>query len=648
MPDSSLVPVNKSPQAAPRSNSVATGTGESNSYRDYTYAKGILTKLMGRFQTQASDVEKDRNFRWLRDVDGHRLRSMGILKAGEGFYPYRVADNKIRREQPQYLEFLTQSRRSAIFELPDGSSFQDSELLENDFTNRFRFTEWSTPFIRWIDGQQAHGWDFLELVFDPSKPGHFAFEHLGNEFLGLDQRAESLEAQEMLPRAVNVTPYQLDLFVKTAGFNEQYVRKLVDSYPEKDGLVPRLGTTKIYKVFFKEDGIVWVGWFHQSADGWLKDPSPLFLGRRDTEKPMIDSGELDALGNPVMIYPPLYETEYPFVLLKYIESEDPRICFTKGRIRLDESTQEAVTVLNSSLVNKARRASFLQASPAPGPNGAGVNAAPKQTDTPIQDGTIWNSPMDFTYLPAPTIGEMGIIERQLTLSFNADAQVNYAALNREDTEKTATEIMAAKEESNKLSGVQITLLSNAIRIACTKAFAIYQNRVAQGAINVSARVFELLVEVLPGGGIRCKKYTLKSSGDIDVVKRAETLQKRKDFWPLIVQLVELGPALQSSPLALEYVKDLLRETFPEDGQRYVEALKTQSTQVEVVTKMAALLKSLVTDPAGNIEPAFADQSMQIQQLLQQASMLVGMTQQPGNKPNAQNNPGNRAPAQLAP
>ena len=493
---------------------------------DFSFARGPLNQIITAHDKVKQSCLFNRQLRYSRDIDGTTLRRGGQIRIDEGYYPIRLIDSKIRKEQPPYYNYITKSRRSAIFSNVDGTAFPGSDLLEAAFTNTVRFQGWETPFFRWIDGTQAHGYDILEVVFDPSMPGHFGFEHVGKENLCLPEDAESLQAQEILARRVNLTAYQLRQMVKTSGFDSSQVESVIKANPDKQSQY-HLNTVEIYKVMFRKDDVIKVAWYYRTCTDWLKKPEPLFLGRGDVTKPKQLSGEMDELGNPIMEYPPIPEVEYPYVLFRYVESEDPKIHQLQGRARTDETYQEAATILHSAFVNQSARAANMIASPVAMPGNVAPSSAPKQLEAPLKNGSIFDRPMKFDYMPSPPLSNIQAINNILQISYQEDSQVNYAAQNREDTEKTATELLTAREESDKLSSIQVMTLSIAIREVMSKAWKIYQNRVAQGLITISQQLIPLFytqnspVALGQEGTIVLAIYSIKSSGDVDVVQKAE-------------------------------------------------------------------------------------------------------------------------------
>src|SRR5204862_6583179 len=133
------------------------------------------------------------------------------------------------------------------------------------------------------------------------------------------------------------------------------------------------------------------------TSAWLKTPMKLFLGRRDSNSPPVldqDTSQPD--------FPSVDETLYPFYMLPYVESENPKITQLTGRAFLDWPAQEAASAILSGIVNGTMRASNVYAAPdLPAGTPLTDTAPPKQTDTKIKHGKLFDRPVKFFHTDYP-------------------------------------------------------------------------------------------------------------------------------------------------------------------------------------------------------------------------------------------------------
>lgn len=611
-------------------------------YLDFSTAKGHYNRLIDAWGEINTTTDRNRALRYHKAADSKALRDQGILKADEMYNPLRIIDTNIRREQPQFINYLTQSRRSIIFAPETEETVDGLEKLEADFTKKARYLGWEIPFIRAIDGAQTHGWDSVELIYDPNYPGNFCFHHVGHGNLIFALDCEDINFQELILRKERLTSSQLENFVATKGWNKSEVDNLIEN-SRKDSVAGAEVNCDIYKVFFKRDGVIMTSWMSPSCNEYFVEPRPLFLGVRDTEQQPVDNGygEQD--------YPKVEETEYPFTIFKYIESEDPYITNLVGRVNLDESVQEGASAMSSGLINGILRASNIYASPRANNLNQNPNAAPSVLPVVLRSGSIYDQPLDFWHLPYPDPSVIQAIQAVVTQNQQEQSQVNFSVLNRKDSGKTATEVQAATSKASELSSVQIILISIFIRQAYAKAWRVYQSRVLQQKIRVSQILLPLFGDFtenpimgpptidpntfmqIPGPQIDSyvtavpKSYIIKSSGDVDVVQRAENLNRKMQAWPV----------LANTTIAQEFLKDILRLAFPEDAARYIAAMEQAQMSAEnqlktMLAQVSNVLRVITTDPqTGQVKPEYAAQAQELERL---AANVQGVLAQQQGQP----------------
>lgn len=591
-------------------------SADGHDYYDYQKASGVYDKLIDSSQWLNTMVERERALRYVKDAESITLREKGILKADEVYIPNRLIDQNIRAEQPALVKYLTQSQRSIIFESSDGIPVDGKEKLENDFTLKARYLKWEIPWIQCFDGCQAHGKDSVEVLFDPRKPGNFCIEHIGPNRLIFSKDSEDIQNQEVLLIEKVMTSNQLR---SMDGFNQEQVTKLINSNQTEAG--QQDCNNRVYKCYFKQEGIVHVGWYGKNLDGYLKNPEPFWLGKRDFTKPKVL-----AEGDTVPDFPPIYEEEFRIYMLPYVVNNDPRIIELPGRCKLDEPYQEGSSALQSAMVNGAVRASNVMMAPKQNNLNIPPNDAPSMTDKVVGNGRVWNQAMDMFHTPYPADSLVQFLNALVTQNKQEQGSgISFATMNRKDSGKTATEINAALETSQELGSVQVILLSVFIREVYACCWEIYQNRVLQGKIPIKNPD----VLILFGENIQADErgyvtvctaateYLIKSSGDVDVVQRQAHLQKLMQGWEVFGK----------TAIAPEFLKDIIRYAFPEDATKYINILDTgvanqADALKQLLLKVANVLKTFVTNPAGAqqemMQPGMMEQMVSLAQQVQAA------------------------------
>jgi hypothetical protein len=274
-----------------------------------------------------------------------------------------------------------------------------------------------------------------------------------------------------------------------------------------------------------------------------------------------------------------YETDYPYVIFPYLVSENDTISQLKGRVYLDQDTQEAATSLMSSFCTAHRRAAGMYFS--------------KDTDDPNSDlmmqknsyfkqGCIIPAKVKQFQLTAPDADVMQAIQSVISSNQNETSQVNFAAQNRKDSRKTATEISAASASQQNLSTVQVVLFSSALRQVYKLMFDIFQSRIISGLVK------DVTPELKAMYG---RVYQVKPAGDVDVIERQQLIQSMMTAWPV----------MQNTAAAPAFLSDMIMKMFPEQGSNYVQiiqqaAIMQQQQQAMVQQQVAQGIKALAANP----------------------------------------------------
>ena len=524
------------------------------------------------------------------EIDLETQRKAGKLEPDEIFVPLHIIDTNIRREQSSYVQYITQSPRAVIAKDLDEAAF-DLSLLEVDLTEKLRFPGWQLGSYANIDGFQANGYGVMETVMDLDNPGEIGREYvqLGDFSFIADTR--DLQKTEMVGRAYYFTKTKLDGLTKGEGtdkWSSAQVEKLLKSEPNDEQSQVFSGTTtinrslyKIFKVMFRVKGIVQVAWCCPiTCDDWLRKPRPLFLGRRKINQKaasmagLVSSAPTAALGIIKKLNPSLqdthieqikkglppsdeeYESEYPYFLYPYLISENDTIACLKGRIFLDQDTQNAASSLLSATLTQSRRASkLIFAKDTSDPNDDFL----MQKNVAFKNGAIINGKLKEFKLDAPDPTMFQAINVLISSNQQETSQVNFAETNRQsDSRKTATAIKAATQQSQQLSSVQVTLYSIATKQQYTYEAMIIRSRVMAGLIKVSPVLQQLYA----------RRWVLKPSGDTDVIEKQQMIQAMQQAWPVV----------QNTACAPLFFSDLMEKMFPDNAAKYMQAMQQADQQ----------------------------------------------------------------------
>jgi hypothetical protein len=586
---------------------------EQDKFFSFPESKIHLDRIIADWSDEIAETEKRRKERKV-ELNLESLRQKNELDEDETIIPVRIIDTNITREQPPYINYLKNSRRIGIFESLDNPD-QDNDLLEQDFTKKCTYTGWELPHFKCLDGSQAHGWDSVEVVCDTEKPGHFALEQIGHDKLFFPRSAIDLQQCPRLIRAYDVTILQLRSWITKYGFDSEQVDLILKS--RKDTRKEN-ETIRIYKCFYKKDGVVYVAWFCLSdgVSDWLKKPQQHYVG-------------IDEQGpNGQFVPKPL--TMYPIFILPYKLTEESKIVDARGRGFLDCYKQEAMTALWSAYINGMNRASSIYASPK---QEDGTGSSLKEVeDLKMTPGRFLNKPVDFWSPPYPDALVLRTLQFADVQNSDETNQVNFAAMNREDSRKTAKEIGAAENQQALLNSVQLTLFSIFIRQVYSFVWLIVQSQALQNKIQ-----FLLVQRQVPqtnpynpqipmldqqtqqpmmqtvwsnNTSLISQKYTVRAAGDVDVISKNETIQKMRTDFNLIM----------TTPLKDVFLLDYIRLVYPEKADRY--------TQILAQTSQMAQMKSMIGQLSTVTEGLLKDHPESLQQLpQQQQSDLASMIQQ---------------------
>lgn len=307
---------------------------------------------------------------------------------------------------------------------------------------------------------------------------------------------------------------------------------------------------------------------------WIREPRPLFIGRKKlvTLPPAVNAMILPAgVAQAQQEWQDEFETDYPYYVFPYLISENNTLDKLKGRAYLDQDTQVAVTSMISSVCTAYRRGSGLYFSKdVEDPNDDML----LQKNVNFKTGSLINSKVKQFQLTVPDPSVLGAIQALVTANQAETSKVNFAAQNRKDSRKTATEISAASQEAASLSTVQVVLFSTALKKLYTCSFNVIKTRVAAGLIKVNDTL----------KGFYAIEYSVRPSGDVDVIERQQLVAAMMQAWPVV----------QETPAAQAFLSDLLMKMFPDSAPKYVKifqeaqaAKQTQEAQQQAMLMQTA-------------------------------------------------------------
>lgn len=575
---------------------------------NYAQIKDNLVLMRAKWKTVDYTTAVNRRIRKLA-VDVETLRSSGQLRQDQTFISRRVIDTNIKNEQPPFIAYLKQSRRLAVFKCKSDPKL-NVEKLETEFTEGMQYNKWELDYFKALDGAQLHGWDAVEIEYDESKPLKVGISHIGHENLIFPFDAKQVGANDMIARRFEVTAAQL--------------RKL-KKYNFKPGAVDTLCRTvaternkllEIFKIFTRDDatGCVYVSWVNETLNEYLSDPVKLDLGRRQKQMVPVEQPPLQAADGTLIPMPPMQEerwvpmdeTEFPIKLLPYSLTEQQQITELIGRAQIDDADQEAQTNLWTAAVNGALRASNIYGSPELDESNGGKLAV---VDIELTPDRIYNKPIKFWSPPWPEGFVVQLAQALGTAGQAETGQVDFAVNNRQDSRKTATEIQAANQQAALLQSVQVMLWAAWLRDIFNFVWPVVQNLALRNEIPLCQIEIPSQDGITPPQKTNDLKvlnqiYDIKPAGDIDVVQRAEKIQRMQTIWPIISQ----------TPLAMPFLMDMLKEMFPQDIARYTMMLEQANMQQQQMQGMSMIIQELMNMPPNEVGAALQGYRPQLEQL----------------------------------
>lgn len=549
----------------------------------YDKEKIRIDQLIGQWSEEDSAIKFRREAR-KKEVNVVEEQSKGTIGADETFIARRIIDRNIRLEKPELVAYLEQSPRIVLFKSLSEPA-RDTIPLADWFTLGMRYRGWAEPWHRVIDATCLHGAAAMEVRYDVSRPFNIALEYTPREALIYPKKLKkSLQKCEMILRVYEYLPNELEDAVKAYGFNAEVVKRLCEAQKENNRELP----LKVYKVFRKKDGIIYIGWYsvESKEQTWLKEPEPLTFGL------------VDESGKPKPV------TVFPFFMYIYEFTEEETILDIKGRAAKDLADQDAMSHLWTAIVNGTTRAADVQAcykNDAANPDG--------QETKPLKRGMIQGKEIEYYNAPYPDPLILSVVSALSTENLQSAGKVDYAAQNREDSRKTATEINSAKDQSQRLSSVNILPLAATITEVYAFVWLLVKDQILTSLKDPDAPLIPVPTHIEVTNWT--DNYELAPAGDVEVLKRAEKVNNLQQDMPMFV----------NTPVYADLLSKYLELRFPDEAMAW-KAKLAQPDPLPILQGFIEVLSSIQMD---KFSPA---QQEQIQTLMQNAVALGNQTGAP--------------------
>ena len=569
---------------------------------DFKYARTRLNRLINNWDDEIEKTELRRSIRHVF-VDIDEMHESGKLAECDTLIPIRCIDENINREKPVYIRYITESRRLVIVK-DNQRNEVNQEPLENDFTDGIKHPGLNTSLFKAQDGSSTHGWDAIELEWDKDAKFNLKLSHIGRDNLIIPKEVEDIDSCEVFAIRHECTLQKLMDFAEEYDFDKGQLEKIKQKQSESQREDEE--NLCIYKVYMKKDGHVKVAWHSQEADnGWLKEPEGLFLGRKFSSEEVLDPvGEIDPFtgeesteeNEPVEEILGELEEQYPVFILPYNITEMGKLMDQKGRVFLDKEKQEALTALWSAYINQGIRASYPYASPE---NSSQEGGPIKALDLDLEPDRLYNQKLEFWTQPKPD-PDMVRVAKELDIRQQQETgQVAFAVSNRKDSRKTAKELDVAQQQESLTNTVQVVLFSIFMQTWLDRVFRIVYSRVKHGELHsaFSPAGLKLMQELSPD-------YVIRPAGDVDVIKRLETLAKMKQLWPIV----------SNTPAAPTFLADILRMELPETADKYIAEMQKGNQKNQMIDGLLSVIQEMVADDNGAIKPEFEEKQNMLAQL----------------------------------
>ena len=541
-----------------------------NTYGNFSFTLKKVCDLVSDYGVICSQVEKNRRVVDY-DIDNQTLKSSGDLEEDELLLPIRLIKKNIKRKTPAYLEALVGTQEVLTLKCLESPAISGDKLNE-EITKRLRDNKWLRAHMLNINGFLTHGLSWIVTEFDPTTPSNVKNVRFKKEDVLIPTDLEDVQAAEMITLRLVVTPTKIRELVEKEGFNKEVADEAIKDRTVSDGTSKKENCFHIFKVFYKSEGAVWVGWIaHEKSQTWLKEPKPLYLGRGSAA----ETGELE----------PLPEVEYPIDPFFLSLPESNRILDSQGLAEDTGPLQEASTLLMSSHINATVRSSSLYGA-LEETTEDDMSDGPKQLDVKLKANTILNRKIRSFQVQQPdrtAIEGLSFIEQ-----LNADEQQQITAVlhSGRGDRKTAREIDSAQHQTSLASTQDLLVFHLSYHAVMYRAAMIIINRWKSGKLQLN--VPEELKQF---------KWLIEPVAQKDAVLKQQRVNQRRMDWGLIA----------NTPAADSFFVDFLREAYPSHADKYITAIQ-QGGGVNALGQENARLKQQLAD-AGNMVETFLSEDL---------------------------------------
>lgn len=450
--------------------------------------------------------------------------------------PYRMIDAFINREKPLYQKYISEPTRIAIF-TGEQEPTVNTQPLEEFFTSCFRYNGMAAVFMRCVDISQLHGVGYIEVRYDITKPGHFSFiAHRYEDIIypPVDElsKCHVLYIKERF-RYVDIVTLNISQSQKT---------RLIEIVEDEDK------ETFIFKVYV------------QTQTGWEVASYSKELAEFITPFKPLDNGFEGS------------NTILNLFTLVYDQNEELNLNDKKGRAYYDKDFQRAATVMISSNTEKHFKSGSVYAALT---EPANRSSDAKALEIQLFPDTILDKPFTFFSPPEPSDSALNCVNRLETMHASSVGQVNFAANNRQDSRKTATELNNAAEMASLMSSVALGTFSGFMSGIIDFAWLILVDAVKNSEVSIPSTL-------TPADFL--KQYYKRPAGDADYVKRNEKMTKMLQMLPMII----------NTPAGAVFINRLLDYAFPDE--KFSAKLDTQAQQLELISALVPILKAFLASP----------------------------------------------------
>lgn len=527
------------------------------------------------------------------DRDVQTMRSNKELDEDETYIPIRVVDMRIRQEVSSLVSAIQQPDRLLYLKDPE-DPMRSLEAIERFFTELMRYPGWLIPWMRLLDAVLLHGGAALEIVADPSAPGMCRLEYIRREDLIFPLDCSDLQAVPHLIRHYRFTRKYLEEIRddESYGFNRDAVNSLINTVSQRE---PHKKIS-VFRIYTKYKDIVYVWWYSPQVQTLLSDPQPLYLGilPLSTLESILIEMDSGIMSNVEIAPKPV--DFYPVIWFAAEVTEHDILLASRGHAYRATPDQEALTRLWTSIVNAANRASKIYATGVDPNNPLGFDSELRQ----IKPNTINPAIQSFYSPPFPDSAIIAVAQQLMSTSQAVHSRVDFAAMNRRDSRKTATEIQAAVQQQQILQSTLSTLFSI-------------------GALNVYMICWKIVRTQVVLGNIKCPypkqefviDYRFSSPIEHEAVIRAQRISLIKEILPLVA-------GTRMSEILLSY---LIESYFPERAQEFRQVLEANNPAQ--VLQVAAQTIDLLRGQVPNLTEEQNNQLQQVIALLTHYATIYG-------------------------